>query len=117
MKKRFYVVRKGRKPGIYQKWSDAEKQVKGFSGAEYKGFGFLSDAEEYLNKTRSANTPMREESISLQNKPKLGNPMKLESFYTGETPPWEFPEFIACIETIQQDVIDRLGLSENRIKR
>jgi len=37
-KKKFYVVWKGRKPGIYASWAECEAQVKGFAGAEYKSF-------------------------------------------------------------------------------
>lgn len=44
-KQKFYVVWKGRKPGIYTTWSEAETQVKGFAGAEFKSFGSLQEAE------------------------------------------------------------------------
>lgn len=45
---KFYVVRKGRKPGIYLTWSECEAQVKGFSKAEYKSFNQRTAAESYL---------------------------------------------------------------------
>jgi ribonuclease HI len=35
---KYYIVWKGVKPGIYDKWSDCERQVKGFPGAKYKSF-------------------------------------------------------------------------------
>jgi len=44
-KQKFYVVWKGRKPGIYISWAECEEQVKGFAGAEYKSFGSRSAAE------------------------------------------------------------------------
>lgn len=44
-KHKYYVVWKGRKTGIFTSWADAEKQVKGFLGAEYKAFGTLREAE------------------------------------------------------------------------
>lgn len=44
-KQKFYVVWKGRKPGIFTTWADAEQQVKGFVGAEFKSFGSLKEAE------------------------------------------------------------------------
>lgn len=47
-KTKFYAVRKGRKPGIYTSWSEAEKQVKSFSGAEYKSFEKIEDANAYM---------------------------------------------------------------------
>jgi ribonuclease HI len=37
-KQKYYVVWKGRKPGIYTSWAECEAQVKGFEGAQYKGF-------------------------------------------------------------------------------
>ena len=37
-KQKYYVVWKGRKPGIYTTWAECEAQVKGFAGAEYKSF-------------------------------------------------------------------------------
>jgi len=57
-KQKFYVVWKGRKPGIYTSWPATEKQVKGFAGAEYKSFGsraaaevaFRGEYEEYKGK-------------------------------------------------------------------
>ncbi|HFI0621660.1 TPA: viroplasmin family protein [Streptococcus suis] len=48
MVKKYYAVRKGAKPGIYETWGEAEQQVKGFSGAEYKSFRTLSEADNYL---------------------------------------------------------------------
>ncbi|HJR81498.1 MAG TPA: ribonuclease H family protein [Anaerolineales bacterium] len=44
-KHKYYVVWKGRKTGIFTSWAEAEKQVKGFQGAEYKAFGTQKEAE------------------------------------------------------------------------
>jgi ribonuclease HI len=40
----FYVVWKGRKPGVYQTWDEAKAQVEGFPGALYRKFKTLEDA-------------------------------------------------------------------------
>ena len=48
-KRKFYAVRVGKVPGIYQTWGQAEEQVKGFSGAEYKAFSTLEEAERYIS--------------------------------------------------------------------
>lgn len=45
-KQKFYVVWKGQTPGVYSNWSDAEKQVKGVEGAQYKSFETRPAAEE-----------------------------------------------------------------------
>ena len=47
-KKKYYAVRKGKTPGIYQTWDECKNQVDGFSGAEYKSFATQSEAEAYL---------------------------------------------------------------------
>ena len=43
-KQKYYVVWKGRKPGIFTSWAEAEKQVKGFAAAQYKSFETLKEA-------------------------------------------------------------------------
>ena len=44
-KQKFYVVWKGRKPGIYTNWEDCSAQVSGYTGAEYKSFPTRAAAE------------------------------------------------------------------------
>ncbi len=46
--KKIYVVRKGRKTGMFSTWAECQKQITGFSGAEYKGFTDLDAAREFL---------------------------------------------------------------------
>lgn len=48
-KNNYYAVRKGNKTGIFTTWGETQKSIKGFSGAEYKGFVTLEEAEEYMN--------------------------------------------------------------------
>ncbi len=60
-KKKYYAVRKGRKPGIYTSWEEAEKQVKGFSNPDYKGFENLQDAKAYMNGQEECVCPDLEE--------------------------------------------------------
>jgi ribonuclease HI len=42
---KFYVVWKGRKPGVYNRWADALAQIHEFPDATYKSFGSLSEAD------------------------------------------------------------------------
>jgi len=52
-KNKSYAVRKGRRPGIYDEWFGplgAEAQIKGFPGAEYKGFASRGEAGAWLDK-------------------------------------------------------------------
>lgn len=48
MEKSFYVVRKGRIPGIYETWDECKAQVTGFKGAEFKGADSRAMAEHML---------------------------------------------------------------------
>jgi len=45
---KYYAVKVGKKPGIYQSWLECKQQVDGFSGATYKSFSSLKAAEEFL---------------------------------------------------------------------
>ena len=46
--KKWYAIRSGKVPGIYTSWPEAEKQVKGFSKARFKGFPTRAEAEAWL---------------------------------------------------------------------
>lgn len=50
MAKKYYAVAKGKTPGIYLTWNDCKTQVDGFSGAVYKGFATVQEAEEFVVK-------------------------------------------------------------------
>jgi ribonuclease HI len=46
-----YAVKSGRQTGIFDSWDRCQEQIKGFSGAEYKSFKSVADAQKYLNGT------------------------------------------------------------------
>jgi ribonuclease HI len=45
MVKKYYVVWRGREPGIFTDWNTCKKQVDKFGGAKYKSFKTLGEAE------------------------------------------------------------------------
>ena len=47
---KFYVVKKGKKTGIFSTWDECKEQVTGFKGAVYKSFKTLSEAEAFLER-------------------------------------------------------------------
>jgi len=57
--KKYYVVWKGRKTGIFESWNDCKKQISEFQNAVYKSFttrqlaeqAFASSSNEYVGKT------------------------------------------------------------------
>ena len=75
-KKKFYVVWKGKKPGIYESWDDCKAQINGVKGAEYKSFKSFADAKKAFNgdyseyKGKSKGKP----TLSSQELLKIGEP-------------------------------------------
>jgi ribonuclease HI len=54
---KYYAVARGRKTGVFPTWfgsEGAEEQVRGFTGALYKGFTTLSEARQWLENPESA---------------------------------------------------------------
>lgn len=47
-KNKFYAVKKGRLPGVYSTWDACKAQVDGFSGAVYKSFSTVVEAEAFV---------------------------------------------------------------------
>ena len=46
---KFYAVASGRKTGIFKTWAECQAQVKGFSGARYKSFQTLEEAQRFVD--------------------------------------------------------------------
>lgn len=54
-KKKYYAVKCGIKPGIYESWGECEAQTKGYSGAQFKSFGTMVEAEKYMTSNSDIN--------------------------------------------------------------
>ena len=65
--KKYYVVKKGKIPGIYFTWDDCKKMVDGYPGAVYKGFTTLAEAESYMSGAES--TVAKAKVAQAQNEP------------------------------------------------
>lgn len=55
----FYAVRRGHEPGIYETWSECQKQTVKFKGYQFKKFENKEDAEQFMidgksNKSKEA---------------------------------------------------------------
>lgn len=53
-KNRYYVVWKGKNPGIYDTWESCKAQITGSKGAQYMSFASLKEAELAFNSNYSA---------------------------------------------------------------
>ena len=45
-KKKFYVIWKGNKTGVFTSWNTCKKHISNFTGAQYKSFASRTDAEK-----------------------------------------------------------------------
>lgn len=63
----YYSVKSGRKPGIYKTWQECKDQVHGYSGAIYKKFDNIKDAENFII-GNSSETKERGLSLELKGK-------------------------------------------------
>ena len=50
-KKKFYVVWKGKKKGVFSTWEECKKSIDGYRGAEYKSFPDLASAVKAENES------------------------------------------------------------------
>lgn len=48
-KEKFYVVWKGKRPGIYTSWDDCKAMIAGYKGAQYKSFKTFEEAKKAYN--------------------------------------------------------------------
>lgn len=46
---KYYAVKNGRVPGIYNSWAECQKQIHGFKNASYKSFTTRKEAEEFIS--------------------------------------------------------------------
>jgi len=75
-KSKFYVVWKGKRPGVYDSWDDCKAAITGYKGAQYKSFATFELAkkayngsyEEYKGKSKG------EASLSPEQLLKIGQP-------------------------------------------
>ncbi|OEF87699.1 ribonuclease H family protein [Vibrio splendidus] len=77
MAKKYYVVWKGRTPGIFTTWNECKSQVDGFAGARYKSFPTLVEAESAFGGKASSASSSASTSGSSSTKPSVaGKPKK-----------------------------------------
>jgi len=53
-KEKYYVIRKGRKTGIFNTWDECKEQVEGFKGAQHKSFNSRALAEQWFKSKKES---------------------------------------------------------------
>jgi len=69
--KKYYVIWKGKTPGIYESWEDCQSQTKGFIGAQFKSFKSKEIAQKAfeLGYEASKKTEIKPDYHSIPNGP------------------------------------------------
>ncbi|MEY8020523.1 viroplasmin family protein [Muriicola sp. SD30] len=75
-KSKFYVVWKGKVPGIYESWDACKKQISGTKGAQYMSFPTREQAEKAYNSSYAAykGSKKKEPRLSATELLKIGEP-------------------------------------------
>ncbi|RIV43910.1 viroplasmin family protein [Flagellimonas pelagia] len=75
-KAKFYVVWKGKHPGIFESWADCKAQIEGYKGAEYKSFSTFAEAKKAYNGNYAdyKGTTKGKSELSQQELLKIGDP-------------------------------------------
>ena len=113
MAKIFYVVWKGRKPGIYETWDACSEQIKGYSDAKYKSFltrpeaekAYLEVYEVYKEKKPTTYTP---KTLALIGKP-VADSYAFDASCIGNPGIMEY----CCVLTTSRKVLFKQGAFEN----
>jgi len=72
--KKYYVVWKGKKTGVFDNWKECEAQIKGVEGAVYKSFPGLEEARKAFG-SRPEDYIKRRVSRPKASIPRVGNPV------------------------------------------
>ncbi len=92
--KKYYVVWKGRRPGIYMSWEDCKRETEGFPGAKFKSFktrkeaeeAFSADGEDYL----SSRTQVSEKGQNVEVPPYIEESVSVDAACSGNPGPMEY---------------------------
>jgi ribonuclease HI len=112
-KQKFYVVWKGRKPGVFTTWQECSAQVIGFNGAEYKSFENREAAEAAFRSAYEDFKGKRVPTISPAMLEIIGKPIEdsysVDASCIGYPGPMEYK----CVHSTTQQEIFHQGPFEN----
>ncbi|TCO07929.1 ribonuclease H1 domain-containing protein [Natronoflexus pectinivorans] len=132
---KFYVVWKGRKPGIYRSWDECRQQTDGFEGARYKSYKTEEEAKvaykqpshivfqgagkkKFTSSSISNNTSIIKNSLSVD-AACSGNPGKMEyrGVHVGSGEEWFLMQFDLGTNNIGEFLAIVHGLAELKRRR
>lgn len=80
----YYVVHRGRRPGIYRNWNDCKVQVEKFDGAVFKKFDNEFEANKFLEKGFGTAPPPLSKSKKIQNAIEAKNQKHMDEALTDD---------------------------------
>ncbi|MCR5516433.1 MAG: ribonuclease H family protein [Lachnospira sp.] len=81
MAKKYYAVKAGRKPGIYESWDECKALVTGFKGAIYKSFTSLEEAKAFMEIGYETATGTKAPSSNKANNENVTSPKTIDDNY------------------------------------
>ena len=120
MKKKIYLVKKGRKTGIFADWKKCKESIDGFPGALYKSFEYkteLEEGEENENKIDSLRVVL-EIAEELMRNDRIGG---IKLVYKGsgkeliEEESWKKDGFLPFVELVSDDEVNLQDKSGNNV--
>lgn len=60
MAKKYYAVKIGKTPGVYETWTECQSEINGFSGAVYKGFATKEEAMAFVGEGGAKQKELKE---------------------------------------------------------
>ncbi|WP_027432208.1 ribonuclease H1 domain-containing protein [Lachnospira multipara] len=81
MAKKYYAVKAGRKPGIYESWDECKALVTGFKGAIYKSFTSLEEAKAFMEIGYETATGTKAPSSNKANNENVTRPETIDDNY------------------------------------
>ena len=110
-KTKYYAVRKGYIPGIYQDWRNVQDQIIGYSGPQFKAFTTKKEAQTYMRQSNENENPedaVRKQTNNKSISTQTEDQSQVDSH--GDETESRHEEFIVL------DEIDRFTEMEGRIK-
>ncbi len=108
---KFYVVWKGRQPGIYPTWAQCEAQVKGFPEAQFKAFATQVEAERAL--AGQYDDYKGQPAINQQRLLKVGPPVMPSYAVDAACRGYPGPVEYRCVKTDTREEVFRQGPYNN----
>ena len=118
MTKKYYAVRKGFKPGIYENWEECHTHVDGFSNAEFKGFKTLADAKNYMQRADEEESALEGERYELPAREPYTKQKNYNEIGADETGKEFYGPMVSCAvyydDEFNQDLFEELEINDSK---